>query len=116
MKIDNNLIDKNVLNELGERLRKRRLELKFTQADLSEKAGVGKHTVERLEAGNSTQLSNFLRILRALEFLENINVAIPETPISPIEYIKKKGKPPQRAGKKELIKKSDKKWIWGDEK
>ena len=116
MKIDNNLIDKNVLNELGRRLREQRLELKVTQADLSEKAGVGKHTLERLESGESTQLSNFIRILRALDLLENINIAIPEVTIKPVEYIKHKEKPRQRARKIDKTGKSAKEWTWGDEK
>ena len=47
-----------VLNLLGERLGRHRLDHNLTQADLAAAAGVSKRTVERLEAGGSTQLSN----------------------------------------------------------
>jgi transcriptional regulator with XRE-family HTH domain len=55
------LTDKSILAELGGRLAQRRLELKLTQADLAEQAGVSKRTVERIEAGATTQMSTMIR-------------------------------------------------------
>ena len=50
MKIDKQLTPEAVLEELGRRLARRRLDLGMTQADAAEQAGLGKRTVERTEA------------------------------------------------------------------
>ena len=51
MKIAENLADDAILKELGVRLVRRRLDANMTQAELAEKAGVAKRTVERMKAG-----------------------------------------------------------------
>lgn len=51
---------------LGERLKKRRLTLNFTQADLAGKAGIGLSTVARIESGEGGTLDNVIRLAIAL--------------------------------------------------
>lgn len=116
MKIDKNLTDDAVLQELGERLQEKRFEEKLSQADLAEKSGVGKRTVERIESGESIQMSNLIRILRALDLLDRLDVAIPETGVLPMDLIKLKGKTRQRVSRRKKSDVSEKKWKWGDEK
>ena len=114
MKIEGLLADETILAELGERLAQRRLELELTQADLAEQAGVSKRTLERIEAGASTQLSTLIRVLRALDLLDRLDGLIPTTGPRPLDLLKLKGKERQRAprGKKS----SDAElWQWGDE-
>jgi len=64
MKIEGLLTDEVILEELGGRLARRRLELQLTQEMLAEQAGVSKRTVERAEAGATVQVSTLIRILR----------------------------------------------------
>ena len=63
MKIEGLLTDEAILAELGGRLARHRLELQLTQEMIAEQAGVSKRTVERVEAGATTQMSTMIRIL-----------------------------------------------------
>ena len=49
--------DGGILEELGKRLRRERLDRNLTQAALAREAGISKPSVERLEAGRSVQLA-----------------------------------------------------------
>jgi len=54
--------------EIGERIRKRRLELHLSQEQLAEKAGISVNTLSCLECGqSSTSIDKFRRILLALD-------------------------------------------------
>lgn len=97
MKIDNLLTDDMVLQEIGDRIAKLRLNKNMTQAQLADSAGVSLSTVSRVEGGNSSQISNLVRILRALGLLENMELLIPEPTISPIQQLEMEGKRRQRA-------------------
>lgn len=114
MKIEELLADKTILVELGERIAQRRLEFELTQAELAEQAGVSKRTLERIEAGASTQLSTLIRILRVLELLDRLENLIPASGPRPMDLLKLKGKERQRAprGKKSV---PDEPWQWGDD-
>ncbi|MEQ1641960.1 MAG: helix-turn-helix transcriptional regulator, partial [Pyrinomonadaceae bacterium] len=65
MRFDANTTDQALLKEIGERIAGVRLNKNFTQADLAEQAGVSKRTVERLEAGESVQITSLIRLLRS---------------------------------------------------
>lgn len=69
--------DTRVLQEIAEALYRTRLDRGLTQAALAIEAGVSKRTVERIESGQSTQLSSFIRILRALGLLSQLDALIP---------------------------------------
>ena len=69
------------------------MEQNLTQAQLAERAGISKRTVERLESGGvATQMSGFIRVCRALGLIEHFNVLVPEPVPSPIERLKIGGK------------------------
>ena len=114
MKIEELLTDSVILAELGRRLAQRRLELALTQADLAEQAGISKRTVERVEAGATTQLSTLIRILRVLELLHGMDVLIPDSGPRPMDLLRLKGKQRQRAARKKTA--HDEPWDWGDRK
>ena len=76
MKITNSSKTEAVLQEIGARLTQQRLEAKLTQAALAKKAGVSKRTVERIEAGNSIQLSTMIQVLRVFKLLEGFGLAL----------------------------------------
>lgn len=114
MKIENLLADNAVLTELGVRLSQRRIELGMSQAELADQAGMSKRTIERVEAGATTQMSTMIRILRSLELLDRLEVLIPEAGPRPMDLLKLKGRERQRAPRKRG-EKSDQPWQWGDE-
>lgn len=115
MIIDALMSDDAVLQAIGKRLARRRLELELTQAQLAEQAGVGKRTVERIEAGESAQTATLIRIFRILGLLENFASFIPESGPRPLDLLKLKGKERHRASSKKQQDHDDKPWSWGDE-
>ena len=86
----------------------------MTQADAAEQAGVGKRTIERIEAGADSQLTTIIRLLRILDLSDHLDNLIPESTVSPMEMLNHQTKPRKRASSKKE-KKSSKLWKWGDE-
>lgn len=112
MKIAQNLADGAIIQEIGKRLNRRRLDMMLTQEMVAERSGVSKRTVERLEAGESTQLSNFIRILRSLELIHRMEEFLPEAKAGPMELLLNKGKERQRARTGSMEKKP---WTWDED-
>lgn len=106
--------DANVLDALGERISRQRLHRNMTQAELAKASGVSKRTIERLEAGESTQLSNFIRILRALDLLDGLDQVIPKPLASPLQQLALQGRQRQRASSVREPDASAKAWTWKD--
>lgn len=117
MKITSQLSDRSVLQELGARLARVRLERDLTQAVLAEQAGVSKRTVERLESGEvAAQLSGFLRVCRALGLAERFELLVPEQADGPMTQLKAQGRKRRRAtGRKAKAAGAPKPWTWGEQ-
>ena len=88
---------KEILREVGARLRGFRLRQNVTQADLAETAGVGHATVKRAEAGESIRLETIVKILRALGRVEALDSFLPEPLVSPIQLVEQRDRGRQRA-------------------
>ncbi|MGC1184018.1 MAG: helix-turn-helix transcriptional regulator [Candidatus Dormiibacterota bacterium] len=97
MKLDKNMSDQTVLAEVGARVQGLRLERNLTQGELARESGLSKITVERLEAGQSTELRTLIRAMRVLGLLELLNLALPEPLPSPIDALRLRGKVRRRA-------------------
>jgi transcriptional regulator with XRE-family HTH domain len=115
MKISNLLADDAILAEIGARIARRRIDLQLTQATVAEQAGVAKRTLERLEAGHSMQMSNLIRILRVLDELPGLDRMIPEAGPSPMDLLKRKGKPRQRVSRGRRPDKPGAPWTWDED-
>jgi len=115
MRIDTQLTDVAVLKEVGDRLARWRLENNLSQAEFGEEAGLGRRTVQRLEAGQSVQLSSFIRVLRVLGLLESLDRLIPAPVPSPIDRLRLAGRERQRArGRRSSDSESQTEpWVWG---
>lgn len=114
MKTEWLLTDEAVLEEIGRRLKQRRLDLQLTQEMLADEAGVSKRTVERIEVGKTAQMSTVIRILRKLNLLDRLEVLVPETGPRPMDLVKLKGKIRKRASSKRQPAVVGP-WKWGDE-
>ena len=113
-KLDN-MTDNALLEELGRRLARRRLDLQLTQAKLAEQAGVSKRTVERMESGAAAQTLSLIRILRVLDLLHGFDQLVPETGPRPMDLLKLKGKERRRASSSRAADQPGKVWSWGDD-
>lgn len=116
MKIDNLLTDDAILAEIGARIARRRLDLQLTQATVAEQAGVAKRTLERMEAGYSSQLSSLIRVLRVLDGVPGLESMLPDAGPRPMDLLKRKGKERQRASSRGSEKPSASPWTWDEEK
>lgn len=115
MKFVNNLSDDAVLKEIGKRITQYRLNLDQTQAELALEAGVSNRTLARVERGHSVQSANLIRVLRALQLIDNVDALIPELAASPVQQLALQGSQRQRASSKFATSKKEEPWSWGDE-
>ncbi len=115
MKIEKQMSDEAVLIELGQRLARRRIDLGLTQAQTAKQAGVGKRTVERIEAGRDTQVATLIRLLRVLDLADELNRLAPEPGPRPMDLLKLKGKQRKRASSRRPDP-AEGGWQWGDKR
>jgi len=115
LSIDDLMDDQSVLNEIGQRLQQCRIALDLTQAALAKEAGISKRTIERVEAGESTQTATLIRILRVLKLLNNLDALLPQAGPRPMDLLKLQGKQRQRASSKKRKTQRESDWSWGDE-
>lgn len=126
MKLTEFHTDEQILQELGTRLKTERIRQKMTQETFAKNCGVAKSTVERFEKGESVQLANLLKMLRTLHQLSGIELLLPLTEPSPMEYLYAKNpKEPERYrevrektpeyGNSSSVK-DTKNFIWGEDK
>lgn len=88
-----------ILQTLGQRLKEYRLRRNLQQAEMAKYAGVNISTVSRIEKGQNIMFDSYLRIMRVLEMLDNLDEFIPEPPRSPLLMKKLMGKKKQRIKK-----------------
>ena len=91
--------DREIIQEIGSRLRAYRLQQNVTIKEVSQIAGLDPNTIVNAEAGRDPRLSTLVRILRALGRLEAVDSFLPPPGISPLQLVKLQGKPRQRARK-----------------
>jgi transcriptional regulator with XRE-family HTH domain len=114
MQITDLLTDDAVMAELGARIARRRIDMQLTQAHVAEQAGIGKRTLERMEAGHTSQLDTLIRVLRVLNATAGLDYLVPESVPRPMDLLKRRGKVRQRASGRRATKAPTKPWQWGD--
>jgi transcriptional regulator with XRE-family HTH domain len=81
---------------LGKRLRRLRLNRNLDQRTTAEKAGISEKALRNLEAGRGSTVETLLRVLKALEYLQGIEMLAPEISVNPLDLLRQ-AKAPQRA-------------------
>src|SRR5438067_12246927 len=74
--------------ELGKRLRRLRLQRNIDQRTLAEKAGVALTALQKLEAGRGSTVRTLVRTLKALNYLEGIEMLAPEPTLNPLTLLR----------------------------
>ena len=88
-----------ILEELGDRFRRERLNRNLSQSDLAAKAGLSRRTIVGAENGEGPTLDTVVSMLRALGLLNQLEAFLPQVEISPVQLAKLKGKQRQRASR-----------------
>ncbi|MDP4028837.1 MAG: helix-turn-helix domain-containing protein [Gallionella sp.] len=81
---------------LGKRLRRLRLNRNLDQRTTAEKAGISEKALRNLEGGHGSTVETLLRVLKALDYLQGIEMLAPEISVNPLDLLRQT-KAPQRA-------------------
>jgi len=82
--------------EIGERLKRARLNRDMTQSKVAERAGVSRLAVLNAEKGN-VRLKVLIAILSALDLAGELDLFLPGQEVSPVQLARLRGKVRQRA-------------------
>ena len=91
--------DEAVLKELGQRLRQRRVRARLKQQQLADQAGLSRSTVSRIENGHAVQTPEWIRYLRGVSLLADLEQMLPdlsESPLAKARTQKKRSAVPKR--------------------
>ena len=113
MKISGNEHEQVVIKELGSRIKQYRVSLNITQNDLAVKSGVSASTVVRIENGEDSIFSNYIKILNGLGLAQNMDILIPEAQPD-FKAIFENKAPRQRVKTNGSNPKSN--WVWEEDK
>ena len=79
----------------GKRLKRLRLDSNLGQRTTAEKAGISERALRNLESGHGSTVETLLRVLKALDYLQGIDMLAPEPSINPLDLLRQ-SKTPQR--------------------
>ena len=82
--------DREVMQELGSRLRSLREAQRLTRVETAERAGLSRRTVSRAEEGHNPTLLTVVRLLRLYGRLAALEDFIPEPEVSPMAILRSK--------------------------
>jgi transcriptional regulator with XRE-family HTH domain len=89
--IHRGLADPSIQEVLGQRLRSYRKAQAFSLDDLARRTGLSVLTIHKAEHGGNFTVRTLLRVLRALDRLEQLDAFLPAPPTSPLDLIKQEG-------------------------
>lgn len=105
---------KALLLMLGERIKAYRIDYPMTQKELADKSGVSVRSIQNFENGKDIQLHNVIKLIKALDLGENLNLLIPDVSKKPSMYLEKTKKR-VRVRKVKSVNAEDSTFQWGDE-
>lgn len=112
------LSDEAILEDLGQRVARHRLNRNLTQEQVAREAGVARRSLSKIENGHVVDTRVLVRVLRALGLLEGLAALVPEPEVSPVALREARGRERARAsGVREGRAKTGErgKWTWPDD-
>ncbi|HBG61932.1 MAG: hypothetical protein A2Y03_09625 [Omnitrophica WOR_2 bacterium GWF2_38_59] len=91
--------NKAILSEIGERLKRKRLEKNMSQQSLADITGLDRTTIGYAEKGKTFSILTLIEIMRGLKILDELNLFLSDPGLSPLELVKLKGKQRVRASR-----------------
>jgi transcriptional regulator with XRE-family HTH domain len=74
---------------LGERLKRLRLNHNLDQCSTAERAGISEKALRNLESGRGSTIDTLLRVLKALDYLQGLDILVPEIGVDPLALLHK---------------------------
>ena len=100
--------------ELGKRLKNRRLDLNLSQEEAAKRSGLSRRTITAIENGEGSTLTTLIALLRGLNALDTLDEFLPDPGISPLAMMKLQETPVKYASKPRRTPQPAP-WKWGDE-
>jgi len=91
-----------IASEIGRRIEQLRLEQNLTQQQVADEVGLSRVSYRNLVNGGG-KFENIIAVLRALGRIDLVEHFIPDTPFSPMEQLKMRGRQRQRAAGKRAV-------------
>ena len=95
------MTDNAIAREIGHRIEQLRLEANISQEKIADELGITPKTYRNIKEGKA-RFEIVIGVLRVLNCLELVDHFIPDTPFSPMELLKLKGKKRQRASRRKV--------------
>jgi DNA-binding XRE family transcriptional regulator len=92
--------DRALSEQIGEFVRKHRLDQNKTQEELSHSAGISRSTLGQLEKGETVTLATLIQVIRVLDQLQVMDAFVFQEKISPLTLAKIEQGKRQRASSK----------------
>ena len=102
--------------ELGRRLKRRRLELNLSQEGAALHSGLSRRTITAVEHGQGATLATLIDLLRALDAVDILEDFLPDPGPSPLAMARLREDPIRRYASKPRRAPDPAAWKWGDEK
>lgn len=102
--------------ELGNRLKNRRLEMNLSQEQVAKRSGLSRRTITAIENGGGSTLTSLIAMLRALQALDTLENFLPDPGISPIALTSMVQDAPRKYASSPRKTPPPTPWKWGDEK
>lgn len=99
---------------LCERIKQYRINYPLTQIELAQKAGVSARSISRFENGEDISLSNFMKLLRALDLSDRLIELIPDQSKRPSYYLETEKKRNRASSKRNSNPETP--FVWGEDK
>lgn len=113
MKLTGYESETSILKELGNRIKQHRISMNMTQAELAERCGVSMSTEVRIENGDDSKMSNYIKIITALGLVENFDILIPE---EQPDYKAMYEERPVKKRVRRSSKNTETTWTWGEDR
>lgn len=105
--MDDRFSVRELLEELGERLKLERLDRNLTVEVVSRQSGVSERTVRNVEDGQPFSMTTLLALLRTYGLIGRLEALLPERGPSPIQLADRNGEPRRRASRR-----GGEEWDW----
>lgn len=92
--------DPAIVQEIGDNLRRMRLNKNISQEQLARLAGLDRTTISRMEAGRAATLLTVVQVLRALDKLDILDAFREQSQVSPLQVLRTQERQRQKASPK----------------
>ncbi len=96
------LTNQEFMKEFAAKIKKKRIMQGLNQQEVAQRAGIHINTLRQLESGDNSSLLTLISVLRVLRLENDLLNAIPPSPLSPIEAMKRKSTERLRVRKRAL--------------